>query len=74
MFGIVWMYNSVMNTPSMFVGPSNILLQPLAGRFLASDQEKIAISSQLQGKFGHQVGVCHHVGATIVLVWHCMDV
>ena len=74
MFGIVWVYNSVMNTPSMFEGPSNILLQPLAGRFLASDQEKMSISSQLQGKFGHQVVVYHHVGATIVDVWHCMGV
>ena len=25
-----------------------------------------------QAMFGHQVGVCHHVGATIVVVWHCM--
>ena len=30
---------------------------------------------QLSGTmFGHQVGVCHHVGAAIVVVWHCMGV
>ena len=37
MFGIVWMYNKVMNTPSMIVGPSTILLQPHVGGFHASD-------------------------------------
>jgi len=58
MFGIVWVYDKVMNTPSMIVGPSIILLQPHVGEFHASDQDKkISISSQLQGKFGHQVGV-----------------
>jgi len=24
--------------------------------------------------FGQQVGVCHHVGAAVVVVWHCMGV
>ena len=57
MFGIVWVYNKVMNTPSMIVGPSTILLQPHVGRFHASDQEKISIFCQLSDKFGHQVGV-----------------
>ena len=38
MFGIVWVYNKVMNTPSMIVGPSTILLQPHVGRFHASDE------------------------------------
>jgi len=57
MFGIVWVYNKAMNTPSMIVGPSIILLQPHVGEFHASDEEQILISSQLQGKFGHQVGV-----------------
>ena len=33
MFGIVWVYNKVMNTPSMNVTPSTILLQPHVGRF-----------------------------------------
>ena len=73
MFGIVWMHNSAMNTPSMIVGPSTILLQPHVGRFHASDQEKISIFCQLLGKFGHQVGVYQHAGATKVDVWHCMD-
>ena len=45
MFGIVWVYNKVMNTPSMIVGPSAILLQPHVGRFHASDEEKISIFS-----------------------------
>ena len=74
MFGIVWVYNKVMNTPSMIVGPSTILLQPHVGRFHASDQEKISIFCQLSEKFGHQVGVQQHAGATIVDVWHCMGV
>jgi len=46
-----------MNTPSMIVEPSTILLQPHVGRFHASDQEKISIFCQLLGKFSHQVGV-----------------
>ena len=75
MFGIVWVYNKLINTPSMIVSPSTILLQPLVGRFIhASDQEKILFSADGQAMFGHQVGVCHHVGAAIVVVWHCMGV
>jgi len=35
--GIVYVFKRVMNTPSMIVGPSIILLQPLVGRFHASD-------------------------------------
>jgi len=57
MIGIVWVHIKVSNTPSIFLAPSTILLQPHVGGFLASDQEKIAISSQLQDTFGHQVGV-----------------
>jgi len=57
MFGIGWMYKKVSNTTSMIVSPSTILLQPHVGGFHASDQEKISISSQHPGKFGHQVGV-----------------
>ena len=72
MFGIVWVYNKVMNTPSMIVTPSTILLQPHVDRFHASDQEKILIFCQLSGKFGHQVVVYHHVGATILIVPHCI--
>ena len=47
MFGIVWVYSMVMNTPSMILGPSTILLQPLVGRFHASDVYKISIFCQL---------------------------
>ena len=62
-----------MNTPSMIVSPSIILLQPLVGRFHASDQKSDFLPTG-QAMFGHQVGVWHHVGATIVVVWHCMGV
>ena len=55
----------------MIVSPSTILLQPHVGRFHASDQ---GFSADGQAMFGHQVGVWHHVGATIVVVWHCMGV
>ena len=65
----------VSNTPSIFLAPSTILLQHHDGGFLASDKEKISISSKLQGKFGHQVGVYQHAaGATIVDDWHCLGV
>ena len=37
LISIVKVHNKVMNTPSMIVGPSIILLQPHVGRFLASD-------------------------------------
>jgi len=56
-------YEKLMNTPSMIISPSIILLQPHVGRFLASDLEKILISDDGQAMFGHQVGV-----------WHCMGV
>ena len=59
----------MINTPSMIVSPSIILLQPHVGRFHASDQEKISISADCQAMFGQQVGVWHHVGAAIVVVW-----
>jgi len=58
----------------MIVTPSTILLQPHVGRLHASDQEKILIFCQFSDKFGHQVGVSQHAGATIVDVWHCMNV
>jgi len=58
MFGIGWMHKKVSKTTSMIVSPSTILLQPHVDGFHSSaDQEKILISSQLQDKFGHQVGV-----------------
>jgi len=37
LIGIVYVFKRVMNTPNMIVGPSIILLQPLVGRFHASD-------------------------------------
>jgi len=37
LINIVYVFKRVMNTPSMIVGPSIILLQPLVGRFHASD-------------------------------------
>ena len=74
MFGIVWVYNKLMNTPSMIISPSTILLQPHVGRFHASEWEKIQFPANCQAMFGHQVGVWHYVGAAIVVVWHCMGV
>jgi len=50
MFGSVWVYNKVMNTPSMIAGSSTILLQPHVGGFHASDQEKTSIFCQLSGQ------------------------
>jgi len=45
-----------MNTPSMIVGPSTILLLPHVGRFHASDQEKSHFFlANSQVVFGHQV-------------------
>jgi len=59
----------------MIVSPSNILLQPLAGRFhMPQIRKKSGFSADGQAMFGHQVGVWHHVGAAIVVVWHCMGV
>jgi len=63
-----------MNTPSMIVGPSIILLQPHVGRFHAPDEENSRFSANSQPTFGHQVGIYQHAGAAIVDVWHCMDV
>ena len=39
LIGIAYVFKRVMNTPSMIVGPSIILLQPHVGRFLASDPD-----------------------------------
>ena len=63
-----------MNTLSMIVSPPIILLQPHVGGFHASDQEKSRFPANSQAMFGQQVGVWHHVGAAIVVVWHCIDV
>ena len=40
LFGIVWVYNKLMNTPSMIVSLSTILLQPYVGRFLPQNGQK----------------------------------
>ena len=71
MFGILWVYIKAVNTPSMIVGLSSILLQPHVGRFHASDQEKSQISADFQAMFGHQVVPQRCRLATRVLVWHC---
>jgi len=60
-----------MDTLSMIVSPSTILLQPLVGRFHAYDP---GFCRYGQAMFGHQVGICHHLGAATVVVWHCMGV
>ena len=67
------MYNKLINTLGMIVSPSTILLWPLVGRFhMPQISKKTRFSGDVQAMFGHQVGVCHHVGAAIVVVWHCM--
>ena len=71
MFGIVWVYNKLMNTPSMIVSPSTILLQPHVGGFLASDLDFFAHSHVT---FGHQVAPQRCKLATIVAVCHCIGV
>ena len=67
MFGIVWVYNKVMNTPSMIVGPSTILLQPHVGGFHASDWKKKQFSADFDNdnailiipiRYGHPFIVC----------------
>ena len=74
LIGIVYVFKRVMNTPSMIVGPFIILLQPLVGRFHASDQEKSRFFANSQETFGHQVAPQRCRLATIVLVWHCIHV
>jgi len=37
-------------------------------------KKKSRFSADFQAMLGHQVEVCHHVGAAIVDVWHCMGV
>ena len=57
-----------MDTPSMIVRPSIILLQPLK-----SERERNAQNAKIdiiEAISDHQVVVCHHVGASIVLDWH----
>ena len=63
-----------MNTPSMIVGFSNILLQHHVGRFLASDQEKSQFFAHSQVTFGHQVALQRCRLATVEVVWHCIGI
>ena len=59
----------------MIMSPSTILSsQPLVGCFMPQIRQKSGFSADGQAMFGHQVGVRHHVGAAIVVVWHCMGV
>jgi len=37
-------------------------------------RKKSRFSADSQAMFGQQVGVWHHVGAAIVVVWHFMGV
>ena len=60
-----------MNTVSIFLRPSVILLHPHEGRFLASDSD---ISANSQATFGHQVPPQRCRLATIVIDWHYMSV
>jgi len=69
LIGIVYVFKRVMNTPSMIVGPSIILLRPHVGRFHASD---FLISANFQAMFGHQVVPQRCRLATAVLDWHCI--
>ena len=62
-FGIVKVNNKAMDTIRMFIN-IGLTLTPTCVR----------VSCHGQAMFGHQVGVWHHVGATIVVVWHCMGV
>ena len=56
MFGIVQVYNKLMNTSSMIASPSIILLQPHVGRFHASDLYFLPTSRQcLAIKWGYDI-------------------
>jgi len=69
LIGIVYVFKRIFITPSMIVGHSVILLQPLVGRFHASD---FFISANFQAMFGHQVVPQRCRLATRVLDWHCI--
>jgi len=60
-----------MNTVSIFLSPSITLLQPCV--WLVSCLRSW-FSAGSQAVFGLQVGICNHVGSTIVVVWHCIHV
>jgi len=42
--------------------------------FMPQIRKKSRFSADNQAMFGHQAGVWHHVGAAIVVVWHCIGV
>jgi len=65
----------VMNTPSMIVGPSIILLQPHAGGFHASDQEKISIFCQLSANVWPSslgTAACRCCNSTCLALYGCI--
>ena len=52
----------------MIVSPSTILLLPGVGVFLPSGGSRFRFPIDFRRTPGEQVVVCHHVGATIVVV------
>jgi len=53
------------------------LIQNFVQRTSARNQvggSKFRFPSHLRKTPGHQVVICHHIGATIVVVWHCICV
>ena len=59
----------------MIVSPSTILLLPGVGVFLPSGGSRFRFPTDFTRRTpGEQVVVCHHVGATIVVVWHWLGV
>ena len=58
----------------MIVSPSTILLLPGVGVFLPSVGRRFRFPTDFRRTPGEQVVVCHHVGATIVVVWHWLGV
>ena len=51
-----------------------IFPQTMLAGFMPQIRQKSRFSADGQAMLGHQVGVCHHVGAAVVVVWHCMGV
>ena len=75
LFGIVWVYNKLMNTVSMIVSPSSILLQPHVEMFHASDQEKISIFCQLSGQVWSSSGgitACRCYNSSSLVLYDCI--
>ena len=60
-----------MNTPSMIVSPSIILLQPHVGGFHASDQEKITISGNVWPSSGG-IAACRLLNSGCLAMYRCI--